>query len=298
MESLRDKSGGVLCVGRVYCDIIFTGIDHIPKLGEEKFATGVSLHAGGGAYITAAYLGSLGRPVYLLATLPSGPFAGFIRDELVQSGINIDHCAESECDGGPQLTVALSMQNDRAFITKRSSSALPSKTVNWLDYPAVSHLHIGELATLADYPKLVEDAHKAGVTVSLDCSWDDEVFARKDLDSLISNVDIFLPNEAEFEQLTNLGFCVENTWLCVVKMGASGARAVQGGETSTRVAKSVDVVDTTGAGDAFNSGFINGWLNGMIVERCLELGNECGARAVSEIGGFTAKKGIEELKAR
>ncbi|MFT5047719.1 MAG: sugar/nucleoside kinase (ribokinase family), partial [Porticoccaceae bacterium] len=73
MEEHGDKSAGVLCVGRVYCDIIFTGIDNFPKLGEEKFATGVSLHAGGGAYITAAYLASLGRPVSLLATLPSGP---------------------------------------------------------------------------------------------------------------------------------------------------------------------------------------------------------------------------------
>jgi sugar/nucleoside kinase (ribokinase family) len=287
VEEQRDKSGGVLCVGRVYCDIIFTGIDNLPKLGEEKFATGVSLHAGGGAYITAAYLASLGRPVSLLATLPSGPFGGFIRDELIQSGINIDHCVESECDEGPQLTVALSLQNDRAFITKRSSFALPCKTINWQDYSAVSHLHIGELAMLAEYPNLVEDAHKAGVTVSLDCSWDDEVFARKDLDSLLSEVDIFLPNEAEFEQLTVMGFCVENTWLCVVKMGASGARAIQGGETSTRRAMSVDVVDTTGAGDAFNSGFINGWLNGMNLEECLELGNECGAQAVSVIGGFT-----------
>ncbi|MFT6639941.1 MAG: sugar/nucleoside kinase (ribokinase family) [Flavobacteriaceae bacterium] len=291
MEEHGDKSAGVLCVGRVYCDIIFTGIDNFPKLGEEKFASGVSLHAGGGAYITAAYLASLGRPVSLLATLPSGPFAGFIRDELVESGINIDHCVVSECHDGPQLTVALSMQNDRAFITKRSSFALPCKTINWQDYSAVSHLHIGELAMLAEYPSLVEDAHKAGVTVSLDCSWDDEVFARKELDSLLSDVDIFLPNEAEFEQLTNIGFCVENTRLCVVKMGALGARAIQGGETLTRMAKVTDVVDTTGAGDAFNSGFINGWLNGMSLGGCLVLGNECGARAVSVVGGFivTAK---------
>jgi sugar/nucleoside kinase (ribokinase family) len=286
VEERRNNSRGVLCVGRVYCDIIFTGIDHLPKLGEEKFASNVSLHAGGGAYITAAYLASLGRPVSLLATLPSGPFAGFIRDELVQSGINIDHCVESECQEGPQLTVALSMQNDRAFITKRSSFALPSKVINWQNYPTVSHLHIGELTTLAEYPKLVEDAHRAGVTVSLDCSWDDEVFARKDLDSLLSDVDIFLPNEVEYEQLAKLGFRGENTRLCVVKMGASGARVIQDGEVLTRMAKPVDVVDTTGAGDAFNSGFINGWLNGINLEGCLELGNECGARAVTVIGGF------------
>lgn len=287
MERLRDNSAGVLCVGRVYCDIIFTGIDDLPKLGEEKFASGVSLHAGGGAFITAAYLASLGRPVSLLATLPSGPFASFIRDELVHSGINIDYCEESDCQDGPQLTVALSMQNDRAFITKRSSAALPCKAINWQDYPRVSHLHIGELATLAEYPKLIEDAHEAGVTVSLDCSWDDDVFARSDLTSLIKGLDVFLPNEAEFQQLAKLGCSVEDSCLCVIKLGAAGARATQSGQTTSCPATAVNVIDTTGAGDAFNSGFINGWLTGMSVKECLELGNECGARAVSGVGGFT-----------
>ena len=70
-------------------------------------------------------------------------------------------------------------------------------------------------------------------------------------------------------------------------MGASGARATQSRQSTSCSATVVDVVDTTGAGDAFNSGFINGWLNGMSVKACLELGNECGARAVSGVGGFT-----------
>ena len=287
MDRRQEITGSVLCVGRVYCDIIFTGLDQLPSLGEEKFATGVELHAGGGAYITAAYLAYLGRKVSLLATLPSGPFAGFISDELVRSGINIDHCEESDCNEGPQLTVALSMRNDRAFITKRNSSALPVDSIDWRNYPSVSHLHIGELATLAEYPELVEDAHIAGKTVSLDCSWDDDVFAREDIDTLLRDVDIFLPNVAEFEQLKKLGFNVDSARLCVIKLGALGARAVQNGKTFSCPAMDVGVVDTTGAGDAFNSGFISAWLDGIELDACLQRGNECGARAVSGVGGFT-----------
>ena len=297
MAKHRSRKGGVLCVGRIYCDIIFTGIDHLPALGEEKFASEVSLHAGGGAYITAAYFALLGRPVSLQATLPSGPFAGFIRDELKQSGIDIDHCVESQTTDGPQLTVALSMHNDRAFITKRSGSALPSPTINWQEYPSISHLHIGELATLCECPTLVADAHEAGVTVSLDCSWDDGVFSREDLDLLLSDVDIFLPNEAEYDKLVTLGFHAQNTWLCVIKMGELGARAIQGSETTSSMAKAVEVVDTTGAGDAFNCGFIHAWLNGTSLEGCLALGNDCGAQAVTTIGGINpAARGIDAQK--
>ena len=123
--------------------------------------------------------------------------------------------------------------------------------------------------------------------MSLDCSWDDDVFARSDLTSLIKGLDVFLPNEAEFQQLAKLGCSVEDGCLCVIKLGAAGARATQSGQTTSCPATAVNVIDTTGAGDAFNSGFINGWLTGMSVKECLELGNECGARAVSGVGGFT-----------
>lgn len=291
MAAQRIKNGGVLCVGRVYCDLIFTGLQQIPLLGEEKFASDVALHAGGSAYSTATHFALLSRQVSLLATLPSGPLSAFVRNELVQSGINIDHCTESKSNDGPQLSVALSIQNDRALISKRSGSALPTAKINWQEHPNISHLHISELATLCEHPTLVEDAHEAGATVSLDCGWDDELFTRKDLHALLSEVDIFLSNESEFQQLTQGGFRVENTWLCVVKMGKQGARAIQGGEMFYCEAKSVEVVDTTGAGDAFNSGFINGWLNGTSLLACLELGNKCGARAVSTPGRNTYRLG-------
>ena len=49
----------VLCLGRTYCDIIFTGLHDMPMLGRERFAEDVAIAAGGGAYITAAHLSSL-----------------------------------------------------------------------------------------------------------------------------------------------------------------------------------------------------------------------------------------------
>jgi len=62
----------VLCLGRTYCDIIFTGLADMPALGRERFAEDVAIAAGGGAYITAAHLAALGRPAALLTRL-GGP---------------------------------------------------------------------------------------------------------------------------------------------------------------------------------------------------------------------------------
>lgn len=280
-----NRGDGVLCAGRIYCDLIFTGLDQLPVPGEEHYAKGVSLHTGGGAYITAAYLASLQRPVSLFSILPSEPFESLVRAELQQSGINIEYCIASKAPQDPQLTVALSMGRERAFVTRRSGDAIPARKIDWQFYAAAGHLHIGELATLIEHPTLVEDAHKAGATVSVDCSWDEAVFERNDLDDFLRGIDVFFPNESEFDRLKEVCDGLDALPLCVVKRGASGASACYGGQVVTVAAESVDVKDTTGAGDAFNAGFLHGWLNRLTIEQCLKLGNRCGGVAVGCVGG-------------
>lgn len=282
--SANDNSG-VLCAGRVYCDVIFTGLSKLPVLGEEQFASSVSLHAGGGAYITAAYLAALDRSVSLMATLPGGPFSSFIQEQINQSRINAAHSAAALAGDDPQLTVAIAMEGERAFLTRRSGHALPVDNIDWLQMPDITHLHVGELATLVEHPLLVADAHAAGVTVSVDCGWDDSIFQRSDITDLLRNVDVFLPNQAEYNKLISGGFSANSVSLCVIKQGQSGAIAHHNGRSYASPARSVEVLDTTGAGDAFNAGFIHGWLQQKSVENCLGLGNTCGAKAVASIGG-------------
>ncbi len=276
---------GVLCVGRVYCDLIFSGLSKLPVLGEEQFASALSLHAGGGAYITAAYLAALDQRVSLLATLPAGPFAAVIQQQLQQSRIGTEHCHCAQGADDPQITVAMTMNEERAFLTRRSGTALPVERIDWSQLRGFSHLHIGELASLAEHPQLITDAHAAGISVSVDCGWDDEVFKRTDLAELLRHVDVFLPNQDEYDQLLQRGVHASDVTLCVIKQGQVGAAVVFEGSTITSPAHAVEVIDTTGAGDAFNAGFIHGWLQQQPLQHCLALGNTCGAKAVASVGG-------------
>ena len=57
----------VLSVGRLYCDLIFTDLPRMPTMGTEVYAGGFGVHAGGGAFITAAHLAALGHPSALSA---------------------------------------------------------------------------------------------------------------------------------------------------------------------------------------------------------------------------------------
>ena len=72
----------------------------------------------------------------------------------------------------------------------------------------------------------------------------------------------------------------------VIKRGADGAIGAAGGHVSEAPAEAAEVLDTTGAGDCFNAGFLVGWLGGLPLEHSLVLGNICGARAVEAFGGY------------
>lgn len=273
---------GVLCVGRLYADLVFTGVPRLPTPGTEVFAQGLSIHPGGGAAITAAYLSALGRRAGLAAYLPGAPFDEAIAAELSDLGLDVRFTRTDPDRSGPQITVAMVAQGDRAFLTHDGGAAFAMPRPDAVRAAGYGHLHIGELRTLLDRPDLVPFARDLGLSISLDCGWDDGFDGR--IGDLIRQVDVFLPNRDELSLLTRLGLPKDLAPLTVVKCGADGAGIVAGVD---RPAVAVDVVDTTGAGDAFNGGFLHAWLAGRDMVACLDSGIACGARAVASTGGTT-----------
>ena len=282
-----DRAGRVLSVGRLYCDLIFTELPKMPTLGEEVFAGGLSIKPGGGAFITAAYVAALGRPVSLASALPSGPFAAALMAELEASGVDLSASQAMPDTLDPQITVAMTSGTERAFLTRRAGPAVPETFAQAIASGAFAHLHIGELATLVEAPFLLEQARAAGLSISLDCSWDDAVLARDDLAALIGAVDIFLPNETEAQRLAIAPGKKPPAPLTVVKRGPEGSMAISAENTVSMPTQPVNVIDSTGAGDAFNAGFIDAWLSEKPIEQCLAAGNRCGAEAVMRVGGAT-----------
>jgi len=287
------RAGKVLCVGRTYCDLLFTGVTSFPASGEEIFADNFAIHPGGGAYITAAYLAAAGVDAALCSVLPGGPLGHQVSQQIDQSGVDLSYCESAPKGGTPQITVAISSKGERSFLTNRSGPALPDSIHRAMDDPDLTHLHIGEIATLADNPDLIQRAQKRALTVSLDCSWDEAWLKNFATPDLIKPVDLFLPSEKELRMLLNfetplrdnadeiakLAACV------VVKQGAGGATCFSGGTVIRSDAVGADVVDTTGAGDAFNAGFLAAWLYGGTPQDCLRSGNSLGGQAVQNVGG-------------
>jgi sugar/nucleoside kinase (ribokinase family) len=88
------KADGVICVGRLYCDLNFSGFPHMPDLGCEVFADDLTLHGGGGAFITASYLAALGCPSRVMGVIPRQPFASIIQQEAQENGVALVYCSE------------------------------------------------------------------------------------------------------------------------------------------------------------------------------------------------------------
>jgi len=282
----------VLSIGRLYCDIVFRGLSALPRLGEERFAQDVSIVPGGGGYITAAHLASLGTQAGLLARIGTDPLSGTLASALTESGVDL-RWLERAPEAGPQPTVVMVRDGERAFLSRRAGSARPTTLDAALANPAARHLHIAEFATLAEIPDLIEIAKGAGLTVSLDPSWDDDWIRRPDLVARAAGADIFLPNAAEAraitgcEDLDRAGKRLARHFpMVVIKDGSHGARLFERGDAIVLPApEGGPVLDTTGAGDAFNAGFLAAWLAGRAPKQALAEGIACGTLSVRSVGG-------------
>ncbi|WP_180901436.1 carbohydrate kinase family protein [Martelella soudanensis] len=297
MTAGHDERSAVLCVGRIYCDLIFTGLSRMPVLGREVFADGLTIAAGGGAFISAAHFADVGRHAALVGRLGNDAMSMAIEGQLEDSGVDLSFMEYAD-DAGPQITVASVVGAERAFLTRRAGRAEPSTLDAALAWPRARHLHIAEYATLAEMPDLVTRAKAAGLSVSLDPSWDDALIGDEALLSRCHGVDLFLPNLEEAREITGkrepeamLETLKSHFPQVVIKAGGEGAYAATPGRALHQPAERVPVVDTTGAGDAFNAGFVDEWLSGADLTAALAAAIGAGSRAVQVAGGAVRQGG-------
>lgn len=290
MLHAREKST-VLCIGRIYCDLIFTGLNEMPVLGREVFADNMEIAAGGGAFITAAHTARLGRPAGLVARLGTDALSSIVSEKMNRSGVDLSF-VEYAAEAGPQVTVASVIGHDRAFLTRRAGPVLPDTLEAALRWEEATHLHIAEYATLHEVPDLIKRAKANGLTVSLDPSWDAALIYDENLLKSCAGVDVFLPNLEEARAITGrddpeiaLRTLADHFPCIALKAGHMGAWAMGDNKIHYAQAERVPVVDTTGAGDAFNAGFLNSWIGGKGLEEALAGGIRTGSIAVQVHGG-------------
>lgn len=291
MTSLPRKGGAVLSLGRIYCDMVFSGLDGMPQLGRELFARDFAMTPGGGALITAAHLAATGRTAALLARFGTDTLSAALAGQIKALGLDLQFLDRHE-SAGPQITVVMANDHDRAFLSRRAGQARPASFECALAWPEAAHLHIAEYATLHEMHDAVSAAKARGLTVSLDPSWDDDLIRDPLFFQRCSGVDIFMPNLEEAHALTGisapratLAVLARHFPVVALKCGSDGGMVAIGDRVTEMPSPRVDVVDTTGAGDAFNAGFLNAWLDDASPADCLAAAIRAGSRSVQASGG-------------
>ena len=120
----------------------------------------------------------------------------------------------------------------------------------------------------------------------------------------MKSTDIFLPNAPEAKRLTGqqdldqaMRKLAEYCPIVIIKDGANGSYACIKGEISHVPAIQIKPLDTTGAGDNYNAGFIRAWLDGNSIETCMKWGNILGGLSTTALGGTTRKITCDQVKA-
>ena len=295
-----DKTYDVVIAGDVFCDLIFTGLPRLPVLGEEIYSTDFDM-VPGGVFTTAATLRRLGLDVGLFCHIGNDPFSRFLIDHMEAEDIDLslvqrlDHPLR-------MITAALSFTEDRGFVSFADPRPVDPTPAAALAGKRFRHIHIHWLGQLWEHPSLVEMARDQGATISLDCQCCPEMMARPDVPEKLGLVDTFMPNRVEALQVAQTddpeaALQKFAGWVsrAIVKLGKDGVIAMHRGKHYHVPAMPVQVVDTTGAGDAFAGGYMYGLLSGMSFEDSLKAGVICGGLSTTARGGVTRVPRLPEL---
>lgn len=279
-------------VGAYFADLIFQELPRPVRPGTEVFAGGFSLLPGG-AFTLAMALRRLGHDVVWATDFGTDVFSRH-----VLAGARAEGLDETGFRRHPiplrSVTVALSSPGDRAMVSYQDPVG-PQPIAALLHEHRPRILVLPQLQHGTAVSAALRVAHRAGTQVFMDCQDIPATLDTPTVREVLAQVGIFAPNAGEALRLTGtttvddalrvLAGLVDTV---VVKRGAAGACAVQGGKRCDVTAVPVDVVDTTGAGDCFNAGFLHAHLTGQQLPACLRAAVACGAAATTGPGSSAA----------
>jgi sugar/nucleoside kinase (ribokinase family) len=286
----------VSIIGNINADIIARPVSALPAPGTEQALDSIEFRVGGAGAIAALCLAALGIRTELLGCVGSDPLGRVLLDELAQAGVPLDAVAVGGATGICIATEAA--ERDRSFliapgsVSEFSFSQVPelaicSRQVLVCGYFLIPALRDGGAA------RLLRQVRSRGGQTLLDTGWDPDgwpLAAKQEVLELLPWVSVFAPNESEAMAITgedsaqNAARALQQRsggW-CIVKRGAHGSLAVgpEGAEFAV-AAPEVNVLDTTGAGDAFNAGIVRARLEDLPWEETVRFATLLASTVVS-----------------
>jgi sugar/nucleoside kinase (ribokinase family) len=294
------KSFDITIAGEINLDLILYGLPEAMPLERELLGTDFRVTLGSSSAILAHNLAVLGSRVGFITLVGSDALGKIALERLGESGTDLSRVRVSKGAVSTGVTLLLPHGKERHILTYPGTMA--EMRVQDLDVAYLKsgrHFHLSSLflqrALAPDLPALFRELREAGLTISLDTNDDPEDKWGDLLDPLLDLIDVLLPNEAEACRIAHrdtldeaLDVLSKRVPCVAVKRGPLGSVVRAGRETFITEGITVVPVDTIGAGDSFNAGFLFAWIKGLALDQCALAGNITGALSTLRAGGTEA----------
>lgn len=296
----------IVVIGELNVDLLAVGLSNPPKMGNETLVKDFEMVLGSASAIFATAIRKLGHQVTFVSQVGNDQFGNFCVAALRAAGISAKHILRRS-DLKTGVTISLSGARDRALVTY--PGAIADFSVEQLP-PAIlknsHHLHMTsfflQAALRPSFAEIFRQARNQGLSTSFDPNSDPTGRWTSDIWDVISQTDVLFLNEREALRLTRARTIKSAaqklgrlTNCAVIKLGSRGAVAVKDGELVTMPGFKIRAVDTTGAGDSFDAGFIFAHLKGSSLNDCLRIANACGAMSALKSGGSAGQPDEKSL---
>lgn len=295
----RKPTHDLLVAGELNVDLILSQVNDLPALEKERIAEGVTLTLGSSSAILASNAAALGLKVAFAGRIGHDPFGSVCLDALNLRGVDTSAIRLTD-DVQTGLTCIFTSGNQRGMITY--PGAMERFTIR--DIPesllaSARHLHVSsyylQTGLRQDAARLFRTAKAMGLSSSLDTNWDPAEEWADDIHEVLPYVDIFLPNDEEAKHISRtasvedaIAMLSARCGLVVVTCGAAGIVARTGDRVIRVKGIRLETVDTVGAGDTFNAGFLSSHLRGTSLEDSIIAGILSSAFSTQRAGGTAA----------
>jgi sugar/nucleoside kinase (ribokinase family) len=306
------QPASVVCAGILVADLFVPLLERLPEAGELVATEDFLFQPGGCAANTAITLAKLGVSVSVSGKVGHDPFGDAVAHELQVNGVQTDALRRSSSYNTSKTVILPVVGEDRRYIHTIGANA--DFMVDDIDLALAEQARVFALGGYFVLPKLeslplielLAGLRKRGVCTILDIVVPASTHhpTLDNLRPILPHIDVFMPNSVEATMLTGETdpqkqaelFLQAGCAIAIITRGGDGALLMSTQQTLAAPAFPVEVVDVSGAGDAFAAGFIVGLLEQLPPEDALRFASVIGASACTKLGctdGVFTRKEVE-----
>lgn len=298
----------ILCAGLVVCDILVKPVSTATLSMDTSRAETIKLLGGGDAFNVASNLALLDTAVSLLSFVGNDDLGVYLKDKTQSFGVDTKNLKQIDTPTSASA-VLIANSGARSFVSFKgachslSEQDLPKEILSEFDL-----LYLGSAFDLPQLDgegmtKVFKRAKECGLTTVLDTTAEPSAKDCFQFANTLKYTDIFMPSEREARLLTDCEdmrkaadiFHQMGAKVVIIKLGSKGCLLSQSEKKREFSAYNAKVVDTTGAGDAFVSGFIASYARAMKIDDCVKIALAAGAVCVGKMGASGTLSCFDEL---